>query len=272
MWLLLACARPADETDVEPSFVVAPADVGAPLAASEGFDPRDGGALGLVFAHALPVFGENPAWDTPQAVLALWEPATVRDPAVCPREEVDGDARKWVGGCRSSQGYEFEGEATLRSWSDGVSERTRWEGELEVWADRDDPAFDRVHITGAFEQTVPLEGQVTQHLDVNVHLEVEGYWEHRAPGDPIGEAWADWTVSGSLERRDSWWVSELAADVGGSGGLRFDADGLDADPGCPIEVTGEGALGEGVVASFEGVQGCDACAHVGDVEACAPSL
>lgn len=270
MWLLLACAHPDGDTTEAPAFVVTPADVGAPLAARVGFDPADGDALGLAFAHALPVFGENPAWDTPTGALALWDPDTVRDPAACPREEVDGDARRWIGGCRSSQGYEFEGEASLRSWNDGVSDRVRWEGDLEVWSDRDDPLFDRVRVVGAFEQATPMAGSVTQHLDVNVHVEVEGYWETRAPGDPIAQAWADWTVSGSLERRDTWWVTELAADVGGSGGFAFDAPGLDADPSCPIEVVGDGTLADGVAAVFDGVQGCDACASVGDVRACAP--
>ncbi len=265
---LLACAP--DPSVAHAAFVVDPVDLGGDLAAGAGFDAEDGDGLGLAFAWSVPAFGDNPAWDTPAAVLALLDPPTVRDPAACPVEEVDGDVRIWVGGCRSSQGYEFVGEASARTWTEDAVARYRWEGDLEVLGDREDPEFDRIHIVGAFEQAIPVAGTVTQHLDTNLHLEVEGYWERHGETNPALDAWADWTVSGSVEQRETFWVTELAADVGGSGGFSFDSPTLEADPSCPVEAIGVADLGDGAVASFEGVNSCDACATIGDTLACRP--
>jgi hypothetical protein len=266
--VLFACAE--DPASAAPAFVVEPADLGEPRTDGTGFDPADGDALGIAFAYALPVFGDNPAWDVPASARALLEPDTISDPGSCPREEVDGDARTWIGDCRSSQGYEFRGTATERSWTEDGVDRHRWEGDIEVVGDREDPAFTRVALAGVYEQAVPVEGTVTQHLDVNLHMEVEGYWETRRPGDAVAAAWSDWTVSGSLEQRDTFWVSLVAADVGGSGGFRFDSPALDADASCPVEVVGQGALSADVAAVLEGVASCDACANLGDTLACRP--
>lgn len=268
MLVLLACVP--DETTPEAAFVVEPVELGSPRTTGEGFDPEDGAALGLGFAYAVPVFGENPAWDTPDEVLALLEPDTIRDPAACPIEQVDGDARIWMGDCRSSQGYEFTGQATRRTWVEDGVERTRWEGDLEVVGDREDPAFDRVHLAGFFEQSVPVAGTVTQHLDINLLVEVEGYWERHGASDPALEAWSRWVLTGSLEQRDTFWVTDLAAEVGPFGGFRFDSAELDSDASCPVESVGVADLGAGISAEVEGVASCDACARVGEILACRP--
>ncbi len=266
--LLLACAP--DPEVAPPAFVVDPVSIGTPVTDGAGYDAQDGDALGWAFAFSVPAFGENPAWDTPHEVLDVLDSATIRDPGVCPAEQVDGDARSWVGGCRSSQGYSFVGEATLRTWTEDAVARTRWEGDLEVIGDREDPAFDRIHLVGFFEQAVPVAGTVTQHLDINLHIAVEGYWERHGETNPALDAWSDWNLAGSLEQRETFWVSELAAAVGSTGGFRFDSAALEADPACPVEAVGVADLGDGVLAEVEGVTSCDACARVGDVLACTP--
>ncbi|MDP2315445.1 MAG: hypothetical protein Q8P41_21285 [Pseudomonadota bacterium] len=279
--LLLACTG-SDGTDgpSDLAFVLPTADVGTPLTGGTGFDPADGAAIGLVLDHLLPVFdadaSADPAWDTPAAVWALLQPETVRDPGVCPFERVDGDVSIHEGGCRSSGGYEFTGDVSERTWEEGGAARYRFEADVEVIGDTESANFDRVRIVGALERAVPDDDSVDAHLDVNLRIEVAGYWERREqPDDPRARAWASWTVSGSIEHLDGTWVTDVAADIGGSGGLRVESAALTQKSTCPIEAVGEAWLGEGVTATFEGAASCDACATVvatggTEVLACAP--
>lgn len=270
--LLLGCADPADPGAGAP-FLVDPVDLGAPLAPSTGFDIADGETLGLALGAVLPVWGDDaPIWNVPDGAWTLVQPDTVSDPSTCPAETVTDAGRTWTGGCRSSQGYEFDGAWTERTWDDGDAERTRREGRLEVLADVEDPAFTRVALEGAIERARPHGGTVDQHLDVNLRVEVEGYWEVRAPGDPRALTWASWTVSGSAEQQGDHWVADLAADIAGSGGFRLVTDGLDAEAACPIEARGGATLGDGHRLRFEGVDACDRCATVEgeDLHVCGP--
>jgi hypothetical protein len=281
---LAACTgAPAPDPLADLSFALASADLGAPVTDSVGFDPTAGDALGLVLDAVLPVFradaGADPAWDTPMDVWALLRDDRVQDPGVCPFERIDDGTSVFEGGCRSSNGYTFEGDVAERQWDeDGVS-RYRLDADVEVLGDADSVLFDRVSLHGAIARAVPDDGAVDAHLDVNLVLAVEGYWERRGadPEAPEVRAWRAWTVSGTLENVDDTWIAGLAADIDGSGGVPLAAASLVRASTCPIEAEGEASLGEGVAAVFEGAGGatpCDACARVtsdaGETSACAP--
>lgn len=276
--LLLACTGP-DGSDGPATlpFALPAADLGAPLTTGAGLDPTDGAGIGRALDAVLPVFdasaGSYPAWDTPMFVWGLLQADTVRDPGVCPFDRVDGDALLHEGDCRSSAGYTFDGDLSTREWdADGVA-YYRLEADLEVVGDTEDVEFDRVRIVGALERALPEDRSVA-HLDINLRIEVDGYWErHGGADDPRAEAWRAWTVAGTLEHASGEWLVGVAADVGGSE-LLVESSALTQKGTCPIEAVGEARLGEGVTAVFEGVSSCDACARVtsesGEVLACAP--
>ncbi|MES2643279.1 MAG: hypothetical protein V4850_27595 [Myxococcota bacterium] len=277
---LLACTGP-DKPDGASGlpFALPSADLGAPLTAGAGLDPSDADGIGLALDALLPVFdataGADPAWDTPMAVWALLEPDTVRDRGVCPIERIDDGVTTHVGGCRSSSGYEFTGELSTHEWEEAGVDYYRLEADLEVVGDTEGAAFDRVRIVGALQRAAPEDGAVDAHLDLNLHIEVDGYFEaQHTLDDPRLDAWRSWTVSGSLEQAAGAWVVGVAADIGGAGGLLVESTTLTQKSTCPIEAVGEATLGDGVTAIFEGVASCDACARVtsdaGEVLACAP--
>jgi hypothetical protein len=248
---------------------VAPADVGEALAPGTGLDPADGEAFGLALDESAGFFTDgDPAWD---AIDALWEligSELVMDVGTCPWTEISGDATLFHAGCRSSQGYEWDGEATTRRWEDGDGDHERYELDLEVVGDVEDPRFERVKLLGQAER---VRAEDVTHVDVNVSLEVSGYWERVAPTDPRLRGWAAWAVSGSFERAGDALRVEEQADIGGSGGFRLIGPELWAESACPIERAGPATLGDGTDVVFEGAAGCDACATVGgETAACAP--
>ena len=107
---LLACTTPEGGAHGI-SFALPVADLGEPIAASTGFDPSDGDAVGMSIDQALTVFGEDePAWNTPMTLWELVSRDTVSDPGVCPFDRVEGDESIHEGGCRTSDGYELDGD------------------------------------------------------------------------------------------------------------------------------------------------------------------
>jgi hypothetical protein len=282
--LLLTACTPAGTDDPAGgvTFAVPPADLGAPRASRSGFDPADGDGVGLALSLVLPVFGEsnpvgaNPAWDLPAEVWAILQRTDVRNAGVCPFERVDGDTTTHEGDCRTSYGYDFAGDVAERTWTEDGADRYRMDADVEVIGDTEEPVFDRIAMAGAIERAEPTDGGVDRHLDVNLHLEVEGYWDARDPDDPRLVGLQSWDVSGSLEEAGGTWVVDLAADIADVGGLGVTSAAL-AESDCPVEFSGEAALSADVTADFEGVDACDRCARVVgadgvDTLACAPAL
>jgi len=281
---LAACAgAPAPDASADLPFALASADLGPPVTEGGDFDPTAGDALGLMLDAVLPVFradsAADPAWDTPMAVWALLQDDRVQDAGVCPFERIEDGTSIFEGGCRSSDGYVFEGDVSERAWEEDGASRYRLDADVEVLGDTEGALFDRVTLRGAIERAVPENGAVDKHLDVNLALTVEGYWERRGAAEDAPEvrAWRAWSVAGTLENLDGAWVVGLAADIDGNGGVPLTSTSLRRAGSCPIEAEGEAALGVGVTAIFEGAAGdspCDACARVtsesGEANACAP--
>jgi hypothetical protein len=251
MLLLLACKDPTTSETTD-GFMLAPVELGAALAASEGYDPNDGEGIGLALAAALPVFGDNPAWSTPYDVWELLMPEVVQDEGICPTREILADGYRWNGSAERIDD----------------AEHSSFNVDIEVIGDVEGAMFDRVWMQGQLDQRRPSTGEVVQHLDINLHLQVSGYWEQRGPSDPRLQQWKDWALSGSLEeQKDGTWVIDSAVNAGEVGGFTFSADQLQAAD-CPIELSGVAALSGAVTAAFSG---CDACADLsGGIQACAP--
>ncbi len=269
---LLGCAPDEAGSAHGLPFVLPLADVGAPTAASTGFDPRDGDATGLALDQVLPVFGTEAAlWEAPAFVWGLMMKETVQSQGQCPLESVVDDETVYDGACRSSFGYAFEGDVRERAWeADGVTYE-RFEADIVVIGDVDDPVFTRAALRGAVERAVPDDGRVDAHYDVNLRLELLGYWESR-PGEAAkAAAWSAWEVSGTAEEHDGAWMVDLAADVNGAGGMQIVSERLAHSDACPVEQDGTATLGDGVTAVFAAAS-CDACGAVthpdGETAAC----
>jgi hypothetical protein len=266
--LLVACTHPDPAKGASGiTFGVDPVDLGAPLASGTGFDPTDGDGVGLAMANVLPVFGtlddtDNPALATFTDVWAILQGETVRDEGQCPFDRVENDGTSiHEGDCRSSDGYEFTGSLSERSWEDDGAARYRVESDLEVVGDTESAAFDRIRIAGKLEVAEPDSGDVELHLDVNLHIEVEGYWEQRGP-DPRADAWRSWTATGAIEERADGWRADVAAEVGDLDGLTLASSSLVETTTCPVEFVGTLDLGDASTAELEGVDSCDGCARV----------
>ncbi len=270
---VLGCTPTETKSPNGISFALAPADLGTARAAATGFDPADGDATGLALDQVLPVFGNPvPLWEAPLFVLELLRRDNVRSEGDCPFERIQEDgATLYEGDCRSSYGYEFAGDLAEHEWTEDGVDRHRIEADVEVEGDVDDPLFERVVLQGAMERAVPEDGSIDAHYDVNLRLEVLGYWESRPGEEARATAWTEWVVSGTAEEVDGRWAVDLAAEVGGAGGMTVASGALTESGSCPIELDGEALLGEGITATFAAAS-CDACADVahadGETTAC----
>lgn len=267
MWTLmglLACVEEKKEEAAD--FLVIPVALGSPLASDTQFAPGDPAGLGAALAATLPLFGGNPTWDAPWDAWALQEGSTVQDEGVCPRTVVLDDGARYESDCRSTDGYEFSGAAESREWSADGMQRRRLELSMEVIGDGPDPEFDSLQLEGFLEQATPDSGTVVQHMDINLRLDVRGWFEERAPQDPRLTAWQGWAVTGSLEEyTDGRWQIDATIMSGGQG-ARVKA-ALEA--GCPVELKGLADL-SGEQLQLNGADGCDACGEMGDAMVCAP--
>ncbi len=267
MWWFLACTA-GDGAGDDLDWAVQPADLGAPVVDGNDFDPADGDALGAAFAELVPGLGEGfPTWEVPLAAWAMAMDDLVADDGSCPARALDGGASVFTGDCRSRDGFEWAGSVTVTE----TGGQSRYDFDLEVVADVEDPAFERVALHGSI---LRVQGDEADHVDSNVEVAVEGYFEARSePTDPRVVTWANWASSGSVEVEGTALRLGLAGRAGGSGDFELDGE-LQLDGGCPTEPTGEATMGSVAVASFEGVAACDACATVvaegTEVLACAP--
>ena len=274
MWFLLLGCDPAESDDpAVTGWQIEPAVIESPLVSGASFAAADGDAIGLTFGQFLPGFAEgNPAWDVPTSILTIAMDDLVADAGSCPYEVRDGDTSTFSSDCRSRDGYEWVGAIEDREWDDGEIARHAYAFDVAVTGDVADAQFSTLSLAGTVVLST-LDGVV--HTDVDLSASIVGYFEERGEtDDAVIAAMADWQASGSVESTDSAILVEAAANVGGGGSVPM-SGALAVDGGCPIEPTGELDLSGGVLATFDGANGCDACAEVesgGEAisQACAP--
>lgn len=272
MLLLAFAACTGDQSPVAELFVLPPSDLGTALAASSGFDATDGAAIGRALDATTPVFeAVDPGWESPVFLFdELLTDDRVRDENQCPFVTLSGDTTTHEGGCRSQDGYEFEGTATDRTWTEDDVTWRRLELDLEVVGDTEDVLFDSVTLSGVIQRGVPSDGSIDAHVDVNLQMEVLGYFERHGGTDSRLEAWTSVVVSGAWEEQGDSLLIDTTVNVAGAGGMMVQSDGLVETSACPVEAEGVATLGDGITASLGGASSCDRCADVGGIAACAP--
>ncbi len=273
LWFVLACDSGAAQSVVD--WQIPPADLGNARVDGTGFAADDGEGLGAAFPEVMPGWNEDtPAWSVPSAIWAIAMDNLVADEGACPYVELEGADQHFRSDCRSQDGYEWSGTVTQQEWTEGDLSFTRYDFDVDVVADVDSPRFTSLALHGGLQRA--SDGDKLEHVDVNLAAELLGYYEARGvPDDVHVPTRADWNVSGSVERDGEAFGIDLAADVGGTKGFLLRSAELSAAASCPVEPSGTADMGSGVTATFEGADGCDACATItdggDDVGACAPS-
>jgi len=279
--LSLGCkGEPEDKAPAE--WLVDEVDLGQPLAQGEGYVFENGADAWFAAAQFTPRLDwDLPASDVPLYLWDLVQGLNIADEHGCPYTVAEGKSTTWRSDCRSQNGYQWTGEVT-RSWGEtgaGLA-WTRWDMDLEVLGDVDDPSFDRVTLQGSVRNLEGQGGELVRAVQVNMRAGIDGYWERRSVGDEREAAWADWVVTGRFEQlQGDVYRFEGAADLGELGGLGFHANPLTLQEGCVGEPAGTLELNanQAVELYFEGLDDCDRCAsYAVDGEfagqACAPAL
>ncbi|MED5371713.1 MAG: hypothetical protein VX899_11900 [Myxococcota bacterium] len=262
----LACT--GEDTSVD-SWRIEPRASGTPLARSSAYPLDDGSEAYLAAQHIVPElhWGNSPST---HIVLDMWDHVmgvNVADPGNCPYDVVDGSTRTWTGGCRSQDGYDWEGEVQQVVWEEEGQEWERWTFDMVVSSEVDSRSFDRIAFQGEFWFAGSNGEDLQSHTESNFILETEGYWE-RGSRPKLEEAWSVLAFSGIWET----WL-----DAGGDlrsfktegvfenayGGLVFATPELLEDDGCASEPSGTLSFTDGdqkASLEFEGNDRCDNCA------------
>ena len=263
--LLVGACREAGTDTGGASWVVSDQGLGERLATgATPMDLSDPNTAYLAAEQVLPGLDwGQPGIMVPKELWAVLMRPTVSDEGICPVEEVSGSATVYRSySCRSTQGYEFVGDATVDRWEASGWRWERYDFDLEVIGDTDDVAFDRIAIKGA---VVYIDGQEDSTLEeavqVNVAATAEGWLSRADVDDPRELLWQPWAVTARYETTTDG-VTRIDGDavLGALGAFAFAADGL--RPGCAAvpdgEVRMEGA--QDAVLRFAGATDCRRCA------------
>lgn len=268
--LALAC-RP--EPEDESPFVLPLADLGAPLAVGGGYDLLSPQDAFFAARHVAP--GVEERWPLPPSnvPLLLWEELlqgeNVADPGSCPYVQANGAERVWVSGCRSEDGYDWEGTVRVEETSDEGGDWERWRFDLEVVSEVEGRSFDRVRLLGGFDY-MSGDGEVDRWVQANWSVEAEGYWANNFE-DELEDAWRALALTGVYQAQTTEagalrYVLEATVDLGDTGGFNATSDTFTAGAatGCPVEPTGALTLvgAQTAVLTFEGPDRCDGCAQL----------
>ncbi|HCH65964.1 MAG: hypothetical protein CL927_18485 [Deltaproteobacteria bacterium] len=240
-------------------------DLGPPRTETPSADLSDPSPLWFVAAHFLPGID----WDDPSIDIPLFlfdsvamDPG-VANPGSCPYEQLDANQTTWRSDCRSTQGYEWQGSLVQTRWTEGELEYTRWDSDLAIVPDIDDPEFDRLSIEGAMVYVRGGDGELERATQANVEVSLEGFWERSSLSDPREQAWARWAWTGRDElRSDGLHRIDGTAYLEGVGSVSVTTSDLEESAACPASPTGSVAV-EGqqtVTLRFHGATDCRSCA------------
>lgn len=240
-------------------------DLGADRVASTDADLSDPSGLWFAAAHFLPGLDwDDPVVDVPLFVFeSIAMDGGVADSGSCPYEQLDGGQTTWRSDCRSTNGYEWTGRMVRTRWSEGGIDYTRWDSDLDIVGDTDDPEFTHLSIQGAMVYASGDDSTLATGIQGNVAVSLSGYWSRADADDPREQAWRDWAWTGRDElTTDGAHHIEGHGRLGGVGSLGFTTDRLtvsdacDASPTGTVEVDGTEALS----LEFRGATDCRRCA------------
>ena len=179
----------------------------------------------------------------------------------CPFTYIEDGAQIWDSDCRSQEGYEWVGEVAVSEWEDDTGRWTRWDMDLEIFGDIDDPSFERMVLDGSFVFVAGDPEVLTRAVQSNIRVGLDGWFERHSVADEREEAWQDWVLTGRYEETPEGHHFAGAVDLGNLGGLRFEGDDLVKTSACPVEPRGDVRIeaDDSVVIEFDGDSSCNRC-------------
>ena len=143
--LLLGCSPSAEDP-----FLLPEADLGTPVAASEGYALTGGDEAWLAAAQLLPdQLWADPGYELPLAIWdRIYDDESIADEGSCPYIVADGPTLTWVSNCRSQEGYDWSGTVSRTEDETDGRPTTLWEMDLEIIADTDFPRFSHIKLSG----------------------------------------------------------------------------------------------------------------------------
>lgn len=264
--LLAACSgRDSGDPNTTERWLVAPANLGAPKVSGGTTDLSQPDGLWAQLAEVVPLLAyDDPATEVPFTAwgdLALSE--RVANEGTCPDVQAVGRTTTWeTYGCRSSFGYEWDGNVSKEEWEDNGWRYARWDFALSIDADVDDPRFDTLGLDGSLLYVIG-DGDVLDHaVQVNATTRLEGYWARQNATDARESLWTDWTVTARYEEAAGGVIQmQGAARLGDNPSFGFASSDFTAAPGCvsvpdgTLTLTGQQ---DGTLV-FSGNQGCSTC-------------
>lgn len=246
-------------------------DLGTPLAAGPDADLSAASDLWFVAEQLLPGL----IWDDPSVDIPLFTFDTiamdigVADSGSCPYEQIDTTSTTWRSDCRSTHGYEWTGRLVRERWEEGSVTYTRWDSDLVIEGDIDDPEFERLSVQGAWVYASGDGGELVTGIQANVAVSLEGYWVRANAADPREAAWRDWAWTGHEElRADGTRIVDGTGRLGAFGTVDITTDSLTVTTACDTSPTGTVTMtgAQTVTLGFHGETDCRRCADLsGDV-------
>jgi len=276
---LFGCSGKADDSaaSADGPWLMAVQDLGQPVVGSPDADLSDPSPLWFVSEQFLPgLEWDDPTVDIPLFVIeSIAMDTGVADSGSCPYEQIDGSTTTWRSDCRSTQGYNWTGRVVRERWESGGVTYTRWDSDLTVEGDVDDPEFDRLSVQGAWVYASGDDTTLVTGIQGNVEVALAGYWSRAQSGDEREAAWSDWAWSGMDELHDNGQhhVEGTGRLGGGVGTLAYTSSNLTVTTACDTSPTGEVSVSgaQSVDLSFHGETDCRQCATVSSTatEVCA---
>ena len=262
---LAGCGSKTPAAGEGAEWVVEAADLGPERVGQPDAPFETGGELWESLEVGAPEFGtDDPAADLPLGMWELLQGEQISDMGSCPYRDVEGSRESYRSDCRSRDGYEWRGGVEINRYQEGEISLARYDFDLEVVADIDDPSFDSLRIMGSFVYA-SQEGEGFQRgLQANLEMQLVGFWSRQSAVDPRELAWSDLGWSGRYEETGPDELQlEMGVRSGGSGSARIVAEPLIGRPDCTLSAGGrleiEGAERHVLTIDPEGA--CGRCAE-----------
>ncbi len=242
--LLIGCGGADPDKDTTgASWRIPDQALGLPLASGQDAAFGDGTDVWLAAAQVVPgIDWDQPMVDIPLFVWSELQTERLSDPGSCPYAALEGDATVYKSGCRTNEGYEWTGEVRTEEWEADGWQWRRWEFDLEVVADTDNPSLDRAAIEGAMVYVVAEEEGFDRGIQANIRVELDGYWERATAQDPREDAWTTLAYTGRDESdTEAQHRLDVDGELAGVGSFRLASDNLTVGS-CGVTPTGTADL------------------------------
>ncbi len=264
-----ACgAKSTDSAGSPDDWQVPLEDLGSPRVGAPTTTIAETATLWTASENVLPGI----VWDEPGIDLPLYLFDTIAlDPGVanegsCPYSVLAGSSVTWASNCRSTFGYEWTGGVDQDTWTRGDLTYTRWDFDLDIQGDVEDPEFQRLSLQGAIVYVRGENEELERAVQANIEATLVGYWSRANATDPREAEWADWAWTGRDEK-DAMGVHKIDGNgrLATTGTTHFVADALQVTTNCTQSPTGTVAVtgqdGAGTM-RFHGDTDCRPCADV----------